>query len=162
MRVDEQLQKIEQEIESIRAAFAQNASTMTIYTTTLDFTTSKNTTNWSNSGAYNPLEWEPLTSMFQTSGGEKFDTETIEVTFDCAAGINTFANLEIDFADVSPGWAVISSRRVPYSGGAKWLVTTQPNFSGPGPGQYVWLPTELRFAVQSAAQGTLTARMIWQ
>lgn len=162
MRVDSQLQKIEQEIESIRTAFSQNASSMAIYTSTLDFTTSRNTTNWSNSGSYSPLEWEPLISMFQSSNGDRFAAETIEVTFTCNAGINTFANLEIDFVEVSPGWAVVSSRRVPYSGGARWLVITRPNFSGSTPGEYTWLPTRLRFAVQSAMQGNLTARMIWQ
>ena len=162
MRVDSQLQKLEQEIASIRAAFSQNASSMDIFTSTLEFTTSRNTTNWSISGSYNPLQWEPLVSMYRTSSGDRFNTETIEVTFQCNAGINTFANLEIDFVSTSPGWAVISSRRVPHSGGARWIVTARPNSTTDGAGYDVWLPTTLRFAVQSAAQGTLTARMIWQ
>lgn len=162
MRVDSQLQKIEQEIESIRAAFSQNASNMTIYTSTLDFTTSRNTTNWSNSGSYSPLEWEPLISMYRTSGGDRFDTETIEVTFTCTAGINTFANLEIDFTSIASGLAVVSSRRVPYSGGARWIVTVRPNSTTDGSGYDVWVPSTLRLAVQSAVQGNLTARMIWQ
>ena len=108
MSVDSQLQKLEQEIASIRAAFSQNASSMDIFTSTLEFTTSRNTTNWSISGTYNPLQWEPLVSMYKTSSGDRFDTETIEVTFQCDAGINNFANLEIDFVSISPGWAVIS------------------------------------------------------
>lgn len=162
MRVDSQLQKIEQEIESIRTAFSQNASSMTIYTSTLDFTTSRNTTNWSNSSAYSPLEWEPLISMYRTSGGDRFDTETIEVTFACTAGINTFANLEIDFTSIASGLAVVSSRRVPYSGGARWIVTVRPNSTTDGSGYDVWVPSRLRLAVQSAVQGNLTARMIWQ
>ena len=162
MKVEQQLQKIGQEIEAISAAFAQNAATMEVFTSILDFTTSRNTTNWSNSQPYNPNQWAPLISMFEDSDGNRFATETIIVTFDCDSGINIFANLEVDFTDTSPGWAIVSCRRIPYSGGARWLVTTQPNFSGPGPGEYVWKPTKLKFAVQSAAPGTLSAKMIWQ
>lgn len=162
MRVDQQLQKIEQEIEAIRSAFNYNATNMDVYTSTLDFTTSKNITNWSNSNPYDPREWATLVSMFLGADGNRFDVETIIVTFNCSAGINTFANLEIDYIDTSPGWAVVTCRRIPYAGGARWIVTTQPNFSGSAPSQYQWLPTTLRFAVQSAVEGTLTARMIWQ
>lgn len=161
-RVDKQLQKLEQEIEAIRAAFAQNASSMTIYTTAITFTTSRNTTNWSNSGSYNPLQWASLISMYKTSGGDRFDTETIEVTFSCDAGINTFANLEIGFVTITSGLAVVSSRRIPHSGGARWLVTVRANATTDGSGFDVWQPSTLRFAVQSAVQGNLTARMIWQ
>lgn len=159
-RVDSQLQKLEQEIEAIRTAFTQNASTMTIYTSTLDFTTSENITNWSNSGSYNPLQWEPLVSMEKTAGGDRFGSETIEVTFSCNAGINTFANLEIKFVDIKQGLAVVNCRRVPYSGGARWLVIVQPKSTMDGYGNYTWQPSTLKFAVQSAAQGNLTARMI--
>lgn len=162
MRVDSQLQKLEQEIASIRAAFSQNASSMDIFTSTVEFTTSRNTTNWSNSGSYNPLQWEPLVSMRRTAGGDRFGSETIEVTFSCNAGINTFANLEINFVDVKEGLAVLSCRRVPYSGGARWIVIVQPKSTMDGYGNYTWQPSTLKFAVQSAVQGTLTARMIWQ
>lgn len=161
MRVDQQLQKIEQEIEAIRSAFNYNATNMDVYTSTLDFTTSKNITNWSNSNPYDPREWATLVSMFLGADGNRFDVETIIVTFNCSAGINTFANLEIDYIDTSPGWTVVTSRRIPYSGGARWSVTTQPNFSG-NVGEYVWKPTKLKFAVQSAAPGNITAKMIWQ
>jgi len=161
-RVDKQVQKIEQEIEAIRSAFTQNASSMTIHTASLTFTTSRNTTNWSNSGSYSPLQWAPLISMYRTSGGDRFDTETIEVTFSCNAGINTFANLEISFVTITSGLAVVSSRRVPYSGGARWIITVRPNATVDSSDYDVWQPSTLRFAVQSAVQGTLTARMIWQ
>ena len=159
-RVDNQLQKLEQEIESIRTAFSQNASTMTVYTSTIDFTTSENITNWSNSGSYNPLQWEPLASMEKTASGDRFGAETIEVTFSCNAGINIFANLEIKFVDVKEGLAVLNCRRIPYSGGARWIVTVQPKSTMDGYGNYTWLPSKLKFAVQSAAQGNLTARML--
>lgn len=162
MRVDQQLQKVEQEIESIRSAFVYNASNMDVYTSTLTFTTSKNTTNWSNSGSYNPLQWAPLTSMYTSSGGDRFDVETVIVTFTCDAGINTFANLEINFVDVKAGLAVVSCRRVPYSGGARWLVTVQPKSTMDSLGYYTWQASILKFAVQSATPGNLTAKMIWQ
>lgn len=162
MRVDQQLQKVEQEIESIRSAFAYNASNIDVYTSTLTFTTSKNTTSWNNSGSYNPLQWAPLTSMYTSSGGDRFDVETVIVTFTCDAGINTFANLEINYVTVSAGFAVSSCRRVPYSGGARWLVTIQPRATSDGRGNYTWQASTLKFAVQSAAPGNLTAKMIWQ
>lgn len=162
MTVDQQLQKIEQEIRAVRAAFAQNVANMEVYTSTLDFATSKNTTTWSNSQPYDPNQWAPLTSMPLDTNNERFGTETVIVTFDCGAGINTFADLEIDFIDTKTGFTVVSSRRIPYSGGARWSVAISPNFSGSGPGMYVWKPSKLKFAVQSAAPGTLTAKMIWQ
>lgn len=162
MKVDQQLQKIEQEIESIRSAFSYNASNMSVYTSTLTFTTSENITTWTNSESYNPLQWSSLVSMYTTSGGDRFDTETIVVTFDCNAGVNTFANLEIDFVDIKQGLAVVSCRRIPYAGGARWLVTVQPKATTDGDGHDVWQPSTLEFAVQSAVQGNLTARMIWQ
>ena len=162
MRLEKQVKEIEQDIEALRASFQQNASTMNVYTTSLQFTTSRNTTNWSNSGSYNPLQWEPLTSMLTTSGGDKFSTETIQVTFSCNEGINTFATLEIDFVNVSSGFAVVSSRRIPYSGGSRWLVTLRPRSTSDGGGNYTWQASVLKFAVSSAAQGTLTAKMIWQ
>lgn len=164
MTVEQQIQALEQEVKALRTAFEQNASSMNLQTYKLEFTTSRNTTNWSNSGAYNPLEWDPLTSMPVDANGNKIGTETIEVTFNCSAGINTFANLEIDPIDVSnDNWAIISSRRVPYSGGAQWLVAIKPNVAMIGnTGKYQWSPSKLLFAVQSAAPGTLTARMIWE
>ena len=162
MTVDQQLQKIEQEIQAIRAAFAQNVANMEVYTATLDFTTSRNTTNWSNSQPYDPTKWPSLIPMQLDTNDERFDTETVIVTFDCSAGINTFADLEVDSIDTSPGLTVVSTRRIPYSGGARWSVTVSPNFSGSGPGMYVWKPSKLKFAVQSAAPGTLTAKMLWQ
>lgn len=162
MSTESQLAKIEREIEAIRTAFSQNASSMTVYTSVLDFTTSRNTTNWSNTGEYNPLQWEPLVSMNRTASGDRFDTETIEVTFTCDAGINTFANLEIDFTSIASGIAVVGVRRVPYAGGARWLVTVTPKSTRDGAGYYTWQPSRLRFAVQSAVEGNLTARMIWQ
>lgn len=162
MRADQEIQKLTQEIKSIRTAFEQNASSMKVYTSILTFETSKNTTNWSNSQPYDPQNWESLVAMRMGPDNNRFATETIIVTFDCDSGINTFANLEIDFVDVTPGFAVVSCRRIPYSGGAQWSVTVQPNFSGNTPGQYIWKKSILKFGVQSAAPGVLSARMIWE
>lgn len=162
MRIDQQVQKIEEEIKEIKSSFEHNANSMQVYTSKLVFTTSKNVTNWSNSGAYSPLEWEPLISMFGESNGDKFDHETIELTFDCAYGINTFANLEMRFVSVSSGFVVATTRRVPYSGGARWLIIVQPKATSDSLGYYTWYPSTIEFAVQSAAQGTLRAKMLWQ
>lgn len=160
-RVDQQLEKMEQEIKALRASFEINANSMKVYTKELQFTTQKNKTSWSNSQAYNPLQWEQLVSMAKESDGNRFSTETIVVTFDCAAGINTFAQLEINLVSgLDTNWLVIGCRRVPYSNGARWIVTTRPNLDNPS--YDVWYPTVLKFAVQSAAEGTLTAKMIWQ
>lgn len=163
MRTEQQVQKLEQEIKALRTAFEQNAASMNIQTFTLEFTTSRNTTDWSNSSPYNPLQWDSLISMPMDSNGNRIGMETIEVTFDCSAGINIFANLEINTIEVSNNnWAVISSRRIPYSGGAKWLITVNPNIQMIGDtGIYEWSPSKLLFAVQSAAPGIISARMIW-
>lgn len=161
MNAAQELQKLEQEVKAIRAAFQQNAATMKVYTSTLQFTTSENFTSWTNSGSYETQDWPALISMEIQSDGKRFDDETIVVTFDCDAGINTFASLEIDPINVKSGMAVLTVERVPYSGGAQWLITLQPRSTQSG-GYDVWQPSTLNFAVQSAAPGTLGAKMIWQ
>lgn len=164
MRADSQIKQLEQEIKALKASFEQSASMLTVYTEEISFQTSMNVTNFTNSGSYNPLEWQTLVSMNRLPDGTRFSTETIEVTFRCDAGINTFATLEIDKLNGDEsGLRAISMRRVPYNGGARWIVTAAPNATLIGTtGYYNWEPTLLNFAVQSAVKGTLEAKMIWQ
>ena len=164
MRTDSQIKQLEQEIKALKTSFEQSASMLTVYTEEISFQTSMNVTNFTNSGSYNPLEWQTLVAMNRTSDGTRFSIETVQVTFRCEAGINTFASLEIDKLNgEEAGLRTISQRRIPYSGGARWLVTVAPNATLIGTtGYYSWNPTQLKFAVQSAVKGTLEAKMIWQ
>ena len=160
----QQIQQLKQEMKAIKASFEQSASMLNVYTVELSFQTSMNVTNYTNSSSYNPLEWTTLMAMESLPNGTKFDTETIQVTFKCDAGVNTFASLEINKLNGdNAGLRTISCRRIPYSGGARWLITVAPNATLIGTtGYYNWEPTRLKFAVQSAAKGTLEAKMVWQ
>lgn len=162
---DKQIQKLEDEIKALKASFQQSAVMMNIYTTDIQFDTAMNVTNWSNSGSYNPLQWGTLVAMYTLQNGTRFDTETLEVTFTCADGYNTYATLEVD--DITPGKETSFFRfyyhRVPYNGGARWIVSVAPNADlVGGTGYYTWAKSTLRFAVQSPAKGTLGVKMIWQ
>lgn len=163
MRTDNEVKKLEQEIKALKTSFEQSASMLDVYTEEINFETSINVTNFSNSGSYDPLNWSTLMAMRQLPNGTRFSTETIKVTFRCDAGINTFASLEINNITGGAKTAFTTVRRIPYSGGARWLVTVTPNVTPSGTtGYYNWEPTQFKFAVQSAAKGTLEAKMIWQ
>ena len=165
MSVDKQLQKLEEEIKALKTSFEQSAASLNVYTTETTFDTSMNVTNFSNGGAYDPMQWLPLMATYQMSNSTRFDTETFVVTFTCDKGINTFASIEFKniTAEQKGRTSYLTHRRVPFAGGAKWIVTTQPNATlNSGTGFYTWEPTKIKIAVQSAAEGTLGVKMIWQ
>lgn len=161
MSVEKDIEKMEQEIKALKASFEQSASMMKIYSTQITFSTSMNSVTYSNP-SYNPLQWESLVSMPRIDANTHCGVETIVVTFTCSGGINTFATLEIEELVATSGLGVITTTRVPYNGGARWLVTAQPNVTLQPSGWYTWQPTKLRFVVKSAVEGQLGAKMIWE
>ena len=164
MRLEKQVAELEQEIKALKASFEQSATSMNIYRYETNFSTSMNVTNFSNSSPYSVLDWEPLVSMHRTTNGTRFSTESIIVTFNCDAGINTFAFLEIH--DVS-GWSdqslsTFTNHRIPYAGGARWYVSMSPNATQLPSGYYSWSPNQLKIVVKSAAPGQLGVKMSWE
>ena len=161
MSVEQQIEKLNQEIKSVKTSFEQSANMMKIYTTEITFTTSMNRIVFSNASPYNPFDWVSLVSLPKISATDNCGNEPIVVTFDCEKGINTFATLEVKTANELQGLRNIQLRRLPYSGGSRWLVVSSPKVTTHE--QYnTWEPSVLQFVVKSAVQGQLRAKMIWQ
>lgn len=163
MSVEKQMSQIEEEIKAIKDSFEQSASSMKIYTNETTYQTKANTMRISNSGTYNPLQWSRIISIPQDVYGNWFGPEIVVVTFDCPAGNNTFASLELSKEPLA-ALDSTSVRRVPYAGGAKWLIEVQPNVdSDPDHSSYyLWNPTTLNIAIQSASEGVIGVKMIWE
>lgn len=161
MSVQGQINKLEEEIKAIKASFEQSAAQMPMYSSEITFTTSMNMVRYTHP-PINPLEWATLVSLPNIDQNTSCGVEPIIVTFTCDKGINTFANLEILVIESLDGLFVTTVRRIPYSGGARWLVTAQPNHEYKQDGYVEWHPTKLKFVVKSAVTGTLGAKMIWE
>lgn len=162
MRIEKQLAQLEEEIKAIKASFAITAASTPVQTKTITFSTSANIINWSNSSPYSPLDWETLVALPKATNGDCYGVEEVQVTFDCSSGSNTIASLEIMEIDTTSGLMIISSRRVPYSGGARWIITISPNVTLQDSGYYTWAQSTIEIAVQSMLPGTLGAKMLWQ
>jgi len=166
MRTEQQLNTLEEEIKAIKTSFQQTASMMDVYTTILDFSTSPNIVRWNGNGHWEPLKYPWLDSLSGISSDSSgnytgYGRERVVVTFNCSGGINTFASLEMDLIEANGN--AVWCKRVPYDGGARWVVLFHANEERDGQGRWVsWKPTVVRFAVESAIPGTLEARMIWQ
>ena len=161
MSVEQQIEQLDDEIKALKASFEQNANSMEVFTTETTFDTRANIVNASNSGSYSPLDWSKIWSIPKDQYGNGYGTETIVVTFNCTNGINTFASLE--FTVLAPaGFNIASTKRIPYNGGARWLIMIDPNLTAIGEtGRYSWSPTKLHIAVQSATRGTMEVKMLW-
>lgn len=160
MSVESEIEKMTNEINSLKATFEQSAAMMQMIVTEITFSTSMNSISFTNP-SYDPLKWQSLISLPKISATVACGLEPVIVTFDCDAGINTFATLEIERPAHTP-LDLIATYRLPYSGGAKWMVTVNPNVTPLQSGYYSWQSTTLRFVVKSAAAGQLGAKMIWQ
>lgn len=166
MRTEKEVEKLEGEIKAIKASFQQSASMMEVYTASCNFSTSPNVITWNGNGHWTPLHYTWLDTLYgQTVDGSGNTTgygrERIIVTFTCTGGINTFASLELEPIDMNDGTVWI--KRIPYSGGARWVVYLNPNgvYNGQGVWQS-WKANKLKFYVQSAMAGTVGAKMAWQ
>lgn len=130
------LSRLRREHKALKMAFEATATKVTLITKTLSFSTSKN-------------------ACRQTSGGIGFDyedNERVVLTLDTPSGANTIAKLEIDgnYTELP------IVRRMPYSGGARWVISNAPRYSGGA-----WASTTYNFTVQTLINGTLSAKMIW-
>lgn len=161
MSVEQQIQKLNQEIKAVKSSFEQSATMMKVYSTEITFSTSMNAVVFSNP-SYDPFDWGTLTSMPRVDANTRCGEEPIIVTFSCDGGINTFATLEVKPAKELGGLESIKIRRLPYSGGSRWLVIATPDTTSQSQGWDIWQPTTLTFVVKSAVQGQLGAKMIWQ
>lgn len=126
------IKDLRQEYHAQKAAFEQSASNILLYTKSINFSTSQN-------------EW-----TFYEQGGSftSNEPERVVVTLATNTGSNTLAKLEISTDGAAP-----IVRRVPFSGGARWVVTA--------PAKAGWSATNYNFVVQTLVNGTLTAKMIW-
>ena len=131
------LKKLRNEYWALKMAFEAAATNVKLTTKTLTYTTSKNACHWSDSG-FN-FDYE--------------DNERVVVTLATSSGANTLAKLEI-----SGNYTELPIvRRVPYSGGARWIVSNAYRISGGA-----WAATTYNFTVQTLVNGTLSAKMIWE
>lgn len=135
--VAEILKQLRQEYHALKVSFTSSANNIPLLVRELDFATKKNACRYSSGGI--AFDYE--------------DNERVVVTLDTTTGSNTLANLEISGDFTIP--PVV--RRVPYSGGARWVVMTAPQYENGS-----WKATNYHFQVLTLVKGTLTARMIWE
>jgi len=138
-----ELKKLEDEITALKAAYEKQAIQMPVFTKSIYFTTSAN----------------PMHIDYGDGNVYDFDgNERVVVTFNTSRGSNTLATLEMTIDGFNSDLKV---KRVPYSGGARWIVYNSPTYGEVG-GNWQRINTNYNFTVQSAVDGTLSARMIWQ
>lgn len=131
--IEAQLAALENEARALKAASEQSATTLPVYTSEAEFSTSQN----------------QITTKYATGNSYTEDgVERVLVSFDTKNGINTIAALELETS--SPYAPTI--RRVPYTGGAQWIIATQPDISSG-----TWQPTNYRLQVLSLVDGSLRA-----
>lgn len=136
--MEAEITRIENEIDAQKATFEKTAYQMPVFTNSIEFKTSAN-----------------KITMDQGAGPFSFDgNERVLVTFDTARGSNTLAVLEMTSDSIL---ADLKVKRIPYSGGARWVVYDMPNYD-----DGTRIDTHYTFTVQSAVDGTLGAKMIWQ
>lgn len=128
------IKRLRQEYNALKVAFQTAGSRLALSTRTLSFSTSRNSV---------------------TENGFTYDDlERVVVTFEATSSANTLAKLELS-GDYETLPIV---RRVPYSGGARWVITTNSRVDS----SFNWATTTYRFTVHSLAPGTLSAKMIWE
>lgn len=133
IRIQNLIQNLRKEAQAMKVAFERSATAVALITKTTSFQTKKN--------------------LVTEDGFSYEDLERVVVTLAGSEGANTIAKLEVagDY-DTVP-----IVRRVPFSGGARWVVTTAAKYSGGA-----WAPTTYQFTVHSLVRGELSAKMIWE
>ena len=131
------MRELRRELQAQKLAYQRASSTLALYTKQLSYSTKKNLCHWHDSGS--DFDYE--------------ENERVIVTLATTTGANTIAKIEID-GDYSTLPVV---RRVPYIGGARWVVSTSPKYGGGG-----WQATNYSFTVQTLVNGTLSAKMYWE
>lgn len=165
MRVEKDIQKLDDEIKASKVILEQSATTLNLFSTQQTFTTSKRTYSFTTEpGSYqDPMDWMDLWYYLEEGGtffvGPFIADELLQVTFRSDNGSNTLATLELEvLADDDPFNDVVHIIRTNYSGGARWILDVFPNVenTGGGAGFYFrWKPTTLKITVRSIMPGTL-------
>lgn len=156
--IEENIQKLENEVKALKSSFEQSASMMEINSVQKTFTTSPNTYTYTNSSSYTPSDWQPLWDYLAEGGvpfeGPFYGDEQVSVTFRTDNGSNSLADLEIEV--LSPSTPLpIHIMRVNYSGGARWILDCWPNLTLIPPGYFRRSPTVLKITVNSIMPGIL-------
>lgn len=139
--MEAELKKLEEEIRAQKTAFEKMGLQMPVFTKSVNFST-----------LANPMR-------IDYGGGDVYEfdgNERVVVTYATSRGSNTLATLEMTIDGLT---ANLKVKRVPYAGGARWIIYNSPTYGG---ADYKRIPTNYVFTVQSAVDGSLSARMIWQ
>lgn len=142
MSTEKELKKLEDEITAQKAVFEKMAAQLPVYTKSVNFKTKAN-----------PMHMDQGGSSYNFDGNER-----VVVTFATDRGSNTVATLEMTVTGFTSDLKV---KRVPYTGGARWIVYNTPTYGQVG-GTWQRIDTIYDFTVQSAVSGTLGAKMIWE
>lgn len=137
MTISQIVSNLRREFHALKQAYQATATKVNLITKTASFSTKRNACNYSGEGISFGYE----------------DNERVVVTLETASGANTLANLEISGNYAQPP----VFRRVPYAGGARWIVSNAPRQSGGS-----WASTTYQFNVQTLVSGTLSAKMMWE
>ena len=160
MSVENQVERLEQESEALKVSYEQSASELSLYTYETVFSTTMNGITCTLPSSYDPeVWWLPPAKL---DSDTRIGDELVEVTFDSDEGINPFAMLEMEDASANERNDFITTTRVPYNGGARWIVELSPSIEPVGStGYYSWKPNVIRFVVKSFARGRIGVKMAW-
>jgi hypothetical protein len=127
------LNKLENESKALKTAFVQSATSLRVFTDETNFTTAKNT-------------------ITVVVGGQTYyhdNQERVLVTFDTNNGADTLAKIELTCSQEY----LPAVRRVPYSGGARFMITNVADQDASGN----WRATTYRIVIQSFVEGKVRA-----
>ena len=137
-KLENKLEALESELKALKTTFNRASSSLQIYV--------------------NLLHFETTTDEVVITGPDAatyYGAERVELTLDAIGGVNALAVVEMT-GNYNSGviYRPPIVRRVPYNGGAKWIIESWPFGDG--------TPIKYDFTVVSNVDGNLTAKMIWQ
>lgn len=136
--IEKQIADLESEGKNLDVAYVRTAANIPIYTKNASYSTAANI----------------ITMTYPGGGSSSFpDNERTLITFSTNTGANTIAELEVNVLNPNPTagvWPIV--RRIPFSGGAQWIVVVNPNIDA----NFNRQPTNLGFMVVSMIPGTMT------
>ena len=137
-KVEKQLETLESELKALKITFNRASSSLEIYANLLHFETTPD-----------------QVVITGPDAATYYGAERVELTFDALGGVNALAVLEMT-GNYNSGviYRPPIVRRVPYIGGARWIIESWPYGGG--------TPIEYDFTVVSNVDGVLSAKMIWE
>lgn len=158
MRVEKELEQLEDEIKALKTSFEQSATTLANFAYSSSFITTERKFTVSSTSAIDMAKWQSLFVYLEEGGsfpsGPWICDEVVEVIFRTLDGSNVLADLEINTVD-----PLLHTIRTNYSGGARWLVDCRPNVKRVSD-MYQWSPTSLEITVRSMKPGTMEIRQL--